>query len=77
MGGEYPRNKGESFMKLIMDSVMIFYMLIFSYALGRKRSDGSNVVPIYVTAMAIIFVLAVFLILNIPSILELMQNYGG
>lgn len=63
-------------MRLILDVIMIFYMLVFAYAIGRKRSDGEKVIPAMVTLNASLVVIGIFIVLNIPSIVRLVSTYG-
>ncbi|MFV1458168.1 hypothetical protein [Bacillus mycoides] len=63
-------------MRLIFDIIMIFYMLVFAYALGRRRSDGTKVIPVEVTSYALVVVAAIFILINLPSIFSLAGTYG-
>ncbi|MBE7114535.1 hypothetical protein FT641_18050 [Bacillus paranthracis] len=63
-------------MRLLFDLVMIFYMLVLAYALGRRRSDGTKVIPVEVTSYAMVVLLAIFILINLPSLIGLAGTYG-
>ncbi|PGR83613.1 hypothetical protein COC63_06400 [Bacillus cereus] len=63
-------------MRLLFDLILFLYMFVFAYAFGRKRSDGTKVIPVEVTTRALIVVLVIFAVLNISSIVSIMSNYG-
>ncbi|MGM9926628.1 MAG: hypothetical protein ACI35P_01645 [Bacillus sp. (in: firmicutes)] len=63
-------------MRLVLDIIMIFYMLVFAYAIGRRRSDGERVIPAIVTLNASLVIIGIFVLLNIPSIFHLISSYG-
>ncbi|MBX9158426.1 hypothetical protein ACTFR8_22795 [Bacillus cereus group sp. MYBK15-3] len=63
-------------MRLLFDLVMFFYMLVLAYALGRRRSDGTKVIPVEVTSYAMVVLLAIFILINLPSLIGLAGTYG-
>lgn len=65
-------------MQMVVDFSLIVIMFLFAYAFGRKsESDKRVVIPKTVTLNTLFLVLGVMLLLNLPSIISLMQNYGN
>ncbi|PGT90089.1 hypothetical protein COD17_10085 [Bacillus thuringiensis] len=63
-------------MRLVFDLILFLYMFVFAYAIGRRRSDGTKVIPVEVTSRAMLVALIIFALINLPSIWSLMTFYG-
>jgi len=64
-------------MQMIVDISLIIFMLLFSYAFGRKsESDNKPVVPQEVTWFTLFLLMGILLLLNLPSIIQMMASYG-
>lgn len=64
-------------MQLIIDLSLILIIFIFSYAFGRKSAvDGQTVVPTTVTIFSMFIIIGIYLIINLPSIIDIMLTYS-
>ena len=65
-------------MQLILDLSLILIIFLFSYAFGRRSAaDGKHVIPSEVTWFSLFFIVGVYVLINIPGIIQVMANYSS
>lgn len=65
-------------MRLLVDLSLILIIFLFSYAFGRKsESDGEHVIPLTVTLFTLFLIVGIYIIINLPSIFEVMSRYSN
>lgn len=63
-------------MQLVLDVSLILITFLFSYAFGRRDSEGQTVIPMMVIWNALFLIIIIYVLINLPGILQVMERYA-